>query len=488
MLMNKDTLYLGVFVDSLHFLEGRLMSIAGIVLLALYIALFFIGKSTINEISFRLIVLTVCVSIFVNVGSSLLGLSYTNLSLYIVFAFIIVAFGGNRNFWEIRKSFCISAILLLACVFLGNVHTIVSNHNPLIIPFNISIDKVYHSEVSTVPAAFTDSNLIYFRWLIIFMVITFFCTKILDCEEKKIRLLNTIKYVFEVFFLIWTLEWLLNNFISSSLVRDFVYYFFGINDKSKTYSVIIRWGFYGFNGLFVEPAYITVMVVYYSILWKMKLKTWKDWFMLLWSFFVLVINGSTSGMMLIPFGLLITYKNCSRRISKTTIKVIGIVIVAALALGLKFYEKVSNVLNQVLININAYIYGGYFQSRSETSAAIRQYGNSIAYRAFLNRPLFGIGFGATRGYGILPGALACLGCLGVLSYMYFLASAFRTKMTRDNFVLLCILLLYSTTILSIWYLHYPLMIPLCVVMTFNSKWINEQDDIYAINKKKYIKL
>ena len=216
------------------------------------------------------------------------------------------------------------------------------------------------------------------------------------------------------------------------------------------------------------------MVMYYSILWKFKLKTWKDWAMLIWSFVVLIINGSTSGMMLIPFGLIIMYKNLSEKISKKTFKVINIIIIVSLALGMRFYESISNVIEQVTVYINAYIYGGVFQSRGETSAAIRQYGNSIAYDAFFSRPLFGVGLGTTRGYGILPGALACLGCIGVLAYLYFLASAFNTKLSRDNIILFCILLVYSSTILSVWYLYYPFIIPLCVVMTFRSKWINDQ--------------
>lgn len=448
------------------------MAIGGIILLASYAILMFAGKKTRSIVSFQLLVMTVCVSLFINVGMSLFKLSYTHLAEYILLMYILYDFMTEKNYVRVSRNFIVRAILLLLCIVIGDIHLIISNDNPVVVPFSTTIDSIYHSEEAMSVASFTNNNVIYLRWMIIFIIIVYFSTKVLDDSKKRLRFISTIKIVFEVFFFIWTLEWLINNLTSPSLVRQTVYGVFGVNEASKTYNVIIRWGFYGFNGLFTEPSYITIMSVYYSILWKYKMQSWKDWFCLIWSLIVLVINGSTSGAMLIPFWVIIVLKNFSGKVSKRAMEVIGMAVVLSIILSLIFYDSIVLFLNQVMTNLSAYFSGGSFKTRGETSAAIRQLGNNIAYQTFLKRPLFGVGFGTTRGYGVLPGTLACLGIMGTLSYLYFLIGAYKCKINKDNAILAVVMLFYSTAILNIWYLNCAAVVPICIVLTFKSKWIN----------------
>lgn len=406
-------------------------------------------------------------SIFVNIGYSVFYLPY-NIMLEILYIGISIICRINKRNFNINRKYFVASLVLIGAICIGDIQLFFVDM-PNVIPFSISMDSVYHAENSLSKATFSDNNIQYLRNMLLFIVVLGFSLEYIRCDEQRRRLISDVKKMFVGMFVIWTLEWVVNNFISPNIWREVVYNLFGNADIRKTYSVSYRFVGYSFNGFFTEPSYITVMLIYYAILWKQKLQSITDYLIYVWSILLLILNGSTSGMMLLIMAAILLIRNVGAKTKKrilicffSTILILGTVIVAN-------YTSIQPIINKVVLYLQAYIRGGSYTSSRETAAAIRKYGNSIAYAAFIAKPFLGVGFGTTRGYGILPGTLACLGVVGTLIYAYYIKSAFNLKRNLDSTILLCVLIGYSTTILSVWYLYYPALIPIYVCLACTTR-------------------
>jgi hypothetical protein len=81
-------------------------------------------------------------------------------------------------------------------------------------------------------------------------------------------------------------------------------------------------------------------------------------------------------------------------------------------------------------------------------------------------PLLGVGVGTTRGYGIIIGVLVTFGICGIAAYLNFWNSALKFTL-KDRLPLLLIVLAYSSSVLSVWYVYYFAFIPVFAVFSRN---------------------
>lgn len=405
-------------------------------------------------------------TIFVNIG---VGIFNKNP----IFEFELLYIAGmlitqHRHF-KINKNVLMAALISLLCVGISFAHLTLGIELPNVIPMTERMDDAYYVGLGILSRAkFTSFNSMQFVYYIFFVLIVVISIPKLDSNDRK-ELLFYIKKAFHVFFVFWCIEFVINNFYSPKLIRDIVYSAFKVVDEGRTYYPDFRNGYYGFDGLFTEQSYIGVMIVYYSIIYKNGLQSMKDCLWHIFSIGILIMNGSSTGQLLIPFALFILLKQyklpqyITKKRFNFLITLFGLLIcfgVVAIFYAIRtglIYELYENLITKLM----AYMVGGSgYSTANQRSAAIRALGNQIAWNAFIQCPLFGVGIGTTRAYGVITGALTCSGILGMLAHLSFIKNAFSIKLRKKNIVLLIIVFLYLYMTLMPWYIYYPTFIPL----------------------------
>lgn len=439
------------------------MSIAGIAVIIIYICalLYSIASKKIKKFKYGCFKLMIAGTMFINVGVAVFNKSFVLLFEILYFLTIIIGGGGR-----VKKDALIASLLSMGCVWVSYIHLIIGGDLPSVILMSERMDDAYYVGMSILEKAkISGYNYSQFLYYAIFIVLVLFSQDYI--KKKGDDILDFIKRTFYVFFVIWTIEFMLNNIVSAELVRDIVYKFFGGATDEKTYYPQLRNGFYGFVGLFSEQSYIGIMIVYYSISYIKGIRTKKEFAWFFYSIIILLINGSTTGIMLLPFAtiVLIMQYLAKKRITRrqvirnlftlvVLIGVVGVIIVLQ-------QELFQTLFTATKTKIMAYLVGGSGYSTSEQrSAAIRSLANQIALSAFKTCPLFGVGIGTSRGYGILVGTLLCNGIIGMFAYFYFIKKAFCLKIKQSNVILLLIVLMYSYMLLFPWFVYYACFIPL----------------------------
>ena len=444
------------------------MSAAGIAIAGGYLLFFIysIATNTLYRFQKYSLYWLIVGTIFVNIGVGIFGKSP-------VFEFELLYIAGivmtQRQLFKIKKKVLIAASVPLLCVGISFAHLISGINLPYVIPMTERMDDAYYVGLGVLSRAkFTSFNSMQFVYYIFFVLIVALSIPKLDSNDRK-ELLLYIKKAFHVFFVFWCIEFVINNFYSPKFIRDIVYSVFNVVDEWGTYYPDFRNGYYGFDGLFTEQSYIGVMVIYYSIIYKNGLLSMKDCLWHIFSIGILIMNGSSTGQLLILFALFILLKqyvlprNITKKRFNFLIALVGLLIcfcIVAIFYGIR--TGLLNELYEALITkLMAYMEGGSgYSTANQRSAAIRALGNQIARSTFVQCPLFGVGIGTTRAYGVITGALTCSGILGMIAHLSFIKNAFSIKLRKKNIVLLIIVFLYLYMTLMPWYIYYPTFIPL----------------------------
>lgn len=439
------------------------MSIAGIAVIIIYVCalLYSIASKKIKKFRYSAFKLMIAGTMFINVGVAVFNKSFVFL-FEILYLFTIILGGGYR----VKKDALVASLISIGCVLVSYVHLIIGDDLPSVIPMAERMDDAYYVGLSILQEAkFSGYNYSQFLYYSIFIVLVLFSLEYIKNNGDDI--LDFVKMSFYVFFVIWTIEFILNNIVSAELVRDIVYKFFGGATDEKTYYPQLRNGFYGFVGLFSEQSYIGIMIVYYSISYIKGIRTKKEFVWFLYSIIILLINGSTTGIMLVPFAavVLVMHYFANKRIKKqqavrmlfSLAALIGVIVLIIVSQQ----ELFQALITATKTKITAYLVGGSGYSTSDQrSAAIRILANRIALSALKKCPLFGVGIGTSRGYGILVGTLLCNGIIGMVAYFYFIKESFCLKVKNTNIILLLIVLMYSYMLLMPWFVYYACFIPL----------------------------
>ena len=275
-------------------------------------------------------------------------------------------------------------------------------------------------------------------------------------------LIKSIKNTFYIFFIFIIVESFIDNFIAVNFVRNVINNIFAAGDR--TYIIAEkRYGIYSAYGLFSEPSYVgSIMIIFYSIMYVGGLKSIKERLFFFLSFIVIILSGSSVSFLMIPLGILVVIKNYLKINKEIMIKIVFIIVSVPIAVYIVTLISNSGVeMIEYTINKLLAYFGG---NRIDGSGYSRSFGNRVCYNVFRVNPIFGVGLGTTRGFGIIPGLVANLGIAGVISYILFIKNNLNICITKNNFFIFVIFIIYLTSIFSIWHIYTPIMIALVLFM------------------------
>lgn len=462
------------------------MSIAGIILVIILIFKFMLNPK--GEYQFFLFETSILVSLFINVGyfcKGLFNISYSSFMMYLYIIYsLIKLFLLKRQQQEKRKR--IFSILILAIIIILSFFNLLNNTNlAQIVPMDTIVDEVAFGRNYLITPTFYKGNILAFRDLMIFCLFSYLSYEYVYNKNYILNIINAIKRTSNIFFIFLIFEAIVDNFISTDLIRDIINYLFGITDKTYI-SAAFRYGIYNSYGLFVEPSYVGVIIlVYYSIVYLVGFKSNKDICFFVISFVVIFLSGASTGVALVPFGILVIIKRLFKLRKRNMLYVFAIFIVFLIC-GVIFENVINNNIGFLKMaieyaNIKMFTYINGDISGSGSGYA-RSFGNKICYEVLKINPIFGVGLGTTRGFGLIPSAVANLGIAGMISYIYFFKCNFNLTINKSNRVLLIINLIYLTSMISIWYLYMPAIIGLFIYLNTSLYRSSEINESYSIMK------
>ena len=447
------------------------MTLGGVLILLCYILVFvFYSFHNKCDRKYALFILTISISIFINTGyvfSQIKSISYSLLSQII---YIIIVMMTDSKKIQIKKNSIENICLLLLVIVIGYINLQYGSNLPSIIPMTTSMDSVFLGDSPLAEANFTNSNAFYFLELLLYILFIIVSYNQFAHKKQIKRILLDIRMIFYVFFAFWFIEFVFSNTISNTVWRETIYKIFGYVE-GKTFNGVKRYGFYGFAGLFSEQSYISVMIIYYLIAYALGSRKSKDIALHIFSIILLVINGSTTGILLIPLACFSLFFNAEKKLSLIKNKKIIVTVLVGCSM-IYLLWKTRPELYFTIKQLTETKIKSYFLSTTDNSAAAlssqtRSFANNIAWNAFLKSPLFGVGLGTTRGYGVWSGAFATFGIIGISAYFIFVFQFFNIHW-RKVFLLLIVIALYFNAVWFVWYLYNPTITALYLVLAFLS--------------------
>ena len=172
----------------------------------------------------------------------------------------------------------------------------ISMNMPQVIPTATVMDEVFMGTATTAKASFSSINIVNFINLFVWVVSIMLSYKELNDRDHVEELMEFLHKSFYVFFVFVTIEFILNNLLSAREVRNVILSAMGVVDRAKVYYPQSRFGFYNFDGLYSEQSYISMMIVYYGIVYINGLRSNKERLFFVWSIIVLIMSSSTTGL------------------------------------------------------------------------------------------------------------------------------------------------------------------------------------------------
>ena len=439
----------------------------GVALILIADAACYMSGRNYQEKKWRMFILTIVVSTFINVGTAFqfrIVFSYS-MVLQLLYVFIDLL---HRKRLRFNGGVAASFVLFILSVAAGFVLLLSGLHRYLPI-------------VSASVPQFGYDNISAFVILLLFCAFALASRTFFKDEYWVRKTRNSFIKIYRVYFVCIIVEFILNNFVSPNLVRNLAMTIFGEPTRGYMFSQQ-RNNMYSINSLFSEPSYVVVSLFYFAIILRKHEKSGRD---IIWNaigILCMILSGASMGIAVIPFAVLTTVwsgkrPNFNIKLHKRRLAMLAAVGVAGVIVVYTQRDTLSLVLDSVVQKFSAYLFSDI---RNEyLSGTIRQFGNSLAYAAFLDMPLFGYGLGTTRGYGIIPGALAALGTVGCITYGFFMKKVCCVETDFTGWVILLIFLAYGTSVLSVWYLYEPTILLLFFAVTGNG----DVNSTYAVSKK-----
>ena len=408
--------------------------------------------------------------------------------VYIVISLLVtdVCKGVTRG-----QVFAISLFLL--SVFAGYVIVMLGINMPYIVSWDVTNDDVFYGRAQLSKPMLGASNRYYLIRMLIFFIVTLRCRKYF-VERKKIdKVIEAIKNAFSFYFTALFIELAYNNIVSKILLRQFILKNLGVIEISEPfYQIRTAFGWAGADGFFSEPSYIGIAFFYLIIMCVTGIRKKVDYYTMIMGGVMFVACGAQTGFLLLPLWGYIWVKSfILPKIKRGTVAKIrkkvffwrGIFMACVIALYITNESRINSTFERLwgLVNDKYAAYMGEQVSGSLTalSGATRAFGNNICYSAFFKSPLFGVGLGTTRGYGILPGALACLGIVGCIFYIFYMKVFLNLTLRRNVFMVLLIFV-YCAFLLSVTYLDMAAII--LMFIPFSRLLQNSYDEKIGVNE------
>lgn len=459
-----------------------MISILGALILFCYALglIFALSVKRTRQYKIWVLIIAIIISLFVNLGNFMLNFSFTEVCTVLCIIACIIDFLIHRSkYLKVdRKSFLL-LIFLIMIVVGGHINLSLNHNMPYVLAMNINMDKAYYGLVSPVKATYGAYNRIAFFDLLLFAICLLLYRRELRNPEESSFILNTIRKAYHILFVIGVLEFFFNNFVSPTLMRDFSLSLVGSKDLAKTFYPENRFGYYGITLLFSEQSYVSVLIIYYAIIWKEHVNTVTEMIFYFLSIAILFMSGASTGIVIIPLALVVLIRELINKKQKSYIKLVEwgfVIIVGIIAIYLVATNPLlfSDFLDSTLIKIGALIQGGKYTNNAVlASGATRNYANNLAWEAFLKSPFFGVGLGSTRGYGIWIAFAANFGILGLITFVLYLNRIFSFSL-RYKILIVTLVFMYLSIVLSVWYVYMLAFIPLYLCLQGENKVVKRK--------------
>lgn len=286
-----------------------MISILAMVMLSLYLVLFAFYLSINKMRQFKWIIFNaaIIITIFVALGRSIRNASFITLAMLLYDFTAVIYLSSGRMHIKANKK-CFFFLLLLSMVLLLSLLNLIINPNmPGVILMDTSMDSVYYGQGSIEKAVWSHSNIAALRDMILMCAGVFFSIEYLSNYNERYKLLTNIRKAFYVFFIAITIEFVMNNLFSPTILRGFVYSILNVDtsDVSKIWTAENRFGYYGVTALFPEQSYISLLIIFYLIVYDQRIRSNKDLFWFLYSIVALFMSGCTTGLTLLPLSAFI---------------------------------------------------------------------------------------------------------------------------------------------------------------------------------------
>lgn len=453
------------------------VSVCGLVLMIIYTTIIIkhvrSKKNAIQRIKWDFLKVAIVIALFTNMGTVFGNVSFNVLSIRVyLFVALVDYFLGRKKIS--KKTFCWFSGLLII-VIMSFARLMISMNMPQVIPTATVMDEVFMGTATTAKASFSSINIVNFINLFVWVVSIMLSYKELNDRDHVEELMEFLHKSFYVFFVFVTIEFILNNLLSAREVRNVILSAMGVVDRAKVYYPQSRFGFYNFDGLYSEQSYISMMIVYYGIVYINGLRSNKERLFFVWSIIVLIMSSSTTGLYYLLIVVLVVVhlflpnqeRIMSGRTKKRMLLFLIFFIVIAASLIFARRDDITRVYSSMSLKLNAFMYGSALSSNSIiNSGAIRNNANEIALKAFLAKPILGVGVGTTRAYGIWAGMLPSFGIMGVIAYFGFCNSVFHYRVKAKKGLTVSIIVLFYV-ILSVNFLYSMAMVPIMLLLSRN---------------------
>lgn len=444
---------------------------------------------------FNLMLEMIWLGLFINMGG-FFGDSLNSFTreLFVTIVLIIMTV-FERNI-KILKSVLIVSGVLLGVVILGDISLLINLDQPNVAPMDVTYDQIVLEGAYLQKAVFSYTNIGAFGVLFFFVLSLLICSNYFRDKEYVERIIEFLEKSCMAFFCLILLETVMVNIFNFDNYRTIMMTIFGVDESAKIYSFsTVR--FLGLNsafGFYSEPSYVSgPLLVFYLVNYINEATSFKKlvWFFI--SFLVAILSGSTNCILILCFGVVVLIKMIliNKEISLTKrVWTSGLIGTFAISFMIVIISNNLDLWLLLLGNISekleAYISLTSTSNSSTISGYIRSYGNSVCYEVLITNPIFGVGLGTTRGFGMIPSVLASYGILGSIILVIYYKNLLYLRICKQNVILFVVLMLMLTSLFNIWqtYSAFVIALLICFNRTLHLQQTTSDGDLRQINVKR----
>ena len=437
---------------------------------------------------YHLFLMAGCIGLYTNLGSFMKnGIFDAFTREYFVLSVLVIVRATEliKNRQKIiGKKLAITLALLILSITIGLFNLIYIPSKAFIAPMSVTYDSIVLEGIPLSKASFGLNNISALILFIIFLISVILCKEYFYSEKyvnKTIKFyLNTIK----IFFLMIILEAILVNVFNMDNLRKIIMIIFGAIDNSKiySYSTVRFLGLKSAFGFYSEPSYVSgPLLVFYLINYMKGHASKKNilWFFI--SFIIAILSGSTNSIVAVFLGIIalvkILLKDKKVNVNKRILTLSALFILVLIAITYLYFNNADiwdKGLYKIYEKLNAYLTFTKTENLSTISGYIRKYGNSVCYNVLKTNPLFGVGLGTTRGYGLISSMLASFGIIGSICIINFYRLAFNIKINRKNIIPFIFLVAVLTGFYSSSHIYSFVLVP--IFISFNCTILKDREE------------
>jgi len=387
-----------------------------------------VNCKSIDKIYIKLLTLTICVETFVNVGYFFRIGNYDVLysegviGIIGILSIIIIV---KR---PINTKMFILGMMLICSVIISSITLLGWPADYEVITYGMSWYDYFYNNMSY-PEFTLQTIKMAFR-IVLYVIIATATVSTMKVEYLK-RIVKSFITCGSIIIYYSLLEFIIKNILKSNVLNNFIYWFFGVGD-STLINLLERGSIYSLQGFMREPSHLAASMFLFGLTvvfsHQQQKTTWK---LLLCTFGVMLLSRSFAGVLYI----LAIYTMYAIVNNKKVIFSCFALCIVPIILWSSYFEYYSDRIINVM---------GFINSK-EASIAVSEHIRLLSafenLKAFIYRPLFGIGIGTSYAYAFFPSLLSNMGLIGCLSWLIFMFKGIGKIRLENNILIILVLII-----------------------------------------------